>query len=143
MNDEPRLRGLVDLCKSDLDAIEVWLFGSRARGDEHPGSDWDVLAVIPDCAPRDCDSVKNVWKVKRASGLPVDLLTVRAGEFAESITTLNTISHAVASEGVRLDAEPLAAEVKRRAELTPDQWEHVASPADFTSDARAFLDDLG
>lgn len=104
MSEEPRLRGMVDLCKSDLDAVEIWLFGSRARGDDRPGSDWDVLAVIPDSAPRDRDSVKNVWKVKRASGLPADLLTVRAGEFAESLSTINTISHAVASEGVRLDA---------------------------------------
>lgn len=104
MSEEPRLRGMVDLCKSDLDAVEIWLFGSRARGDDRPGSDYDVLAVISDSAPRGCDSVNNVWKVKRASGLLADLLTVRAGEFAESLSTINTISHAVASEGVRLDA---------------------------------------
>ncbi|GMV40645.1 MAG: hypothetical protein AMXMBFR64_23610 [Myxococcales bacterium] len=28
------------------DAAAVWLFGSRARGDHRPGSDWDV-AVLP------------------------------------------------------------------------------------------------
>lgn len=24
----------------------VWLYGSRARGDEHKGSDWDLLVVL-------------------------------------------------------------------------------------------------
>lgn len=142
MSREPRLRRLVDLCKSDLEASEIWLFGSRARGDDRPGSDWDILAVIPDSAPQDCDSVQKVWKVKRASGLLADLLTVRAGEFDESLTTVNTISHAVAREGVRLDAVPLAAEVEQRAKLPPDRWERVVDPADITSGARAFLDDL-
>lgn len=40
------------------------------------------------------------------------------------------------------DAALLAAEVRRRAALPPDQWEPVEDPADFTSDARAFLDGL-
>ena len=25
---------------------EVWLYGSRARGDAHAGSDWDVLVLL-------------------------------------------------------------------------------------------------
>ena len=104
MDEEPRLRDLVDLCRADLTANEVWLFGSRARGNARPSSDWDVLAVIPDTAPKACDTVQNVWRVKRASGLPVDLLAVRFGEFIESRSTINTISYAVASEGIRLDA---------------------------------------
>lgn len=40
------------------------------------------------------------------------------------------------------DAVLLAAEVKRRVELPPDQWETVTDPAEFTSDARAFLNEL-
>ena len=40
------------------------------------------------------------------------------------------------------DAALLAAEVKRRAELPPNQWEKVANPSVFMSDAWAFLDDL-
>lgn len=72
VDEEPRLRDMVHLCKADLDAVQVWLFGSRARGEDRPGSDSDVLAVIADAAPRGCDSVLNVWKVKRASGLPAD-----------------------------------------------------------------------
>jgi len=30
------------------DMAEVILFGSRARGDEHQGSDWDILVLTDD-----------------------------------------------------------------------------------------------
>lgn len=100
--DEPRLRRLVEMCQLELVAEEVWLFGSRTRGDHHDGSDWDILVVISDSAPPDVDAVPNVWRVKRSTGLPVELLTVRAAEFAASRTTINTVSYA-AAEGIRLD----------------------------------------
>jgi hypothetical protein len=47
--------------------------------------------------------VSNVWKVKRSSGVLADLITVRMGEFISARETVNTISHAGAREGVRLD----------------------------------------
>lgn len=43
--EEPRLRDLMTLCRTELWAEEVWLFGSRARGDHHKHSDWDILIV--------------------------------------------------------------------------------------------------
>jgi predicted nucleotidyltransferase len=100
---EPRLAALVTSCKSDLQATEVWLFGSRARGEARPGSDWDILAVIPDDAPPSVDKTSNIWKVKRRSGVCADLLTVRMSDFIEARDTVNTLSHAVVREGVRLD----------------------------------------
>lgn len=36
----------------------------------------------------------------------------------------------------------LEAEVQRRLELPPDQWEPIGDIADFTLDARAYLDEL-
>ena len=45
---EPRLRTVVDLARERLRAREVWLFGSRARGDYSSLSDWDILIVVDD-----------------------------------------------------------------------------------------------
>jgi predicted nucleotidyltransferase len=30
---------------------QVWLFGSRARGEARVNSDWDFMAILPDSAP--------------------------------------------------------------------------------------------
>lgn len=40
------LRRLVALYEPE----QVWLFGSRARGDARDDSDWDLLVVVPDDA---------------------------------------------------------------------------------------------
>ena len=102
--DEPRLPGLVSACKSELQASEVWLFGSRARGDARPESDWDILVVIPDDAPAAVEAMRSLWEIRRASGMVADLLTVRSDDFRAARDCVNTISHAVAREGLRLDA---------------------------------------
>jgi len=100
---EPKLEDLVGLCRTDLCAEQVWLFGSRARGDAKESSDWDVLAIISDNAPPDIEDVPNAWKVKRRSGVRADLLTVRMHDFLAARQVINTISHAAFTEGVRLD----------------------------------------
>lgn len=51
MTEEPELTELLALCQAELQAVEIWIFGSRARGDHHPDSDWDILVVTRDDAP--------------------------------------------------------------------------------------------
>jgi predicted nucleotidyltransferase len=94
---------LVDLCKNDMKASEVWLFGSRARGDFREDSDYDLLAIIPDDAPADIDTPVAAFRLRRKSKANADLLTARMTDFRSAVRTPNTISFAVASEGLRLD----------------------------------------
>lgn len=96
---------LVELCKRDMLASEVWLFGSRARGDHRGDSDYDILAVIPDEAPDDIDTPLAAFHLRRRSGAHADLFTTRMSDFFGAKTVLNTISYAVAREGVRLDRD--------------------------------------
>jgi predicted nucleotidyltransferase len=37
----------IDLVRDTFGPAEVWLFGSRARGDARVDSDWDLLVVLP------------------------------------------------------------------------------------------------
>lgn len=66
---------------------------------------------------------------------------VEAGEYP-------TISAAVSGEMTRARAARekeralFEAEIQRRMNLPPDQWEAVASPGDLTADARAHLASL-
>ena len=98
------VRQLVDLCKQEMLASEVWLFGSRARGDNHPASDYDLLAIIPDDAPEGIDSPCAAYQLRRRSKARADLLTARASDFLGASSVPNTISYAVVQEGIRLDA---------------------------------------
>lgn len=98
------VRLLVNLCKTEMLASEVWLFGSRARGDNSSQSDFDILAVIPDDAPENIDTPRAAFLLRRRSKARADLFTARASDFIGATTVTNTISYAVAQEGVRLDA---------------------------------------
>jgi uncharacterized protein len=43
-----QLRFLLARIEETYRPLQVWLFGSRARGDARPDSDWDLLVVVPD-----------------------------------------------------------------------------------------------
>ena len=98
------VRRLVDLCKTEMLADQVWLFGSRARGDNHEASDFDILAVVPDDAPSGIDSPVAAFRLRRKSKAHADLLTTRMSDFLAAKSTPNTISYSVSHEGIRLDA---------------------------------------
>jgi predicted nucleotidyltransferase len=79
---------------------QVWLFGSRARGDARPTSDWDLFVVVPDdTLDVDLDPLV-AWQLQRGSGVYADVIPCRAGEFREDRGIVNTLSYAVASEGL-------------------------------------------
>jgi uncharacterized protein len=99
----PQLKRLVELCRSELGAEQVWLFGSRARGDNRPESDWDLLAILPDDAPEEALDPVNLWQIRRKSGLHADLIGVRRSEFIDSLDSVTTLSRIVHDEGVRID----------------------------------------
>ena len=81
--------------------LQIWLFGSRARGEGGPDSDWDLLAVVPDCPdPADFDDPMTVWRVKRQPNVPSDLVVYRASDFEEDRTVPNTLAYAVRLDGV-------------------------------------------
>jgi predicted nucleotidyltransferase len=82
---------------------QIWLFGSRARGDAKPWSDWDLLVVLPDDAPEGDLDPALAWQLQKGSGVYADVIPVRASEFREDLGAVNTILYDVAKEGIRID----------------------------------------
>lgn len=81
---------------------QVWLFGSRARGDETPMSDWDLLIVVPDdVAEAEFDPLV-AWSVQRGSGVHADMILCRERDFVEDASTPNTLAFDAAHEGLLL-----------------------------------------
>ncbi len=81
--------------------LQIWLFGSRARGENRPDSDWDLLAIVPDCPePADFDDPMTVWRVKREPGVSSDLVVYRRSDFDEDRSVPNTLAYSTRLDGV-------------------------------------------
>lgn len=80
---------------------QIWLFGSRARGEARSDSDWDFMAILADDAPdRDLD-LASVWQRLRDLRLRrVEVFTMTRGEFDEWRRSLGTLAEIVASTGI-------------------------------------------
>jgi predicted nucleotidyltransferase len=81
-------------------AEQVWLFGSRARGDAEPSSDWDLFVVVPDETDEGELDPRVAWRLQRGSGVHADVIPCRATDFRNACDTVNTLSYIVACEGV-------------------------------------------
>ena len=85
----------------ELHPDQLWLFGSRARGEAHEGSDWDFLAVVSDSSPEADLDTAAVWRRLRDLRLQrVEVLTMKRTEFEEWRSSLGTLAEIVASTGV-------------------------------------------
>jgi len=74
--------------------LQIWLFGSRARGQARPDSDWDLLAIGPDCPePADFEDPMTVWRVKRQPVICSDLVVYRASDFEADRSVPNTCAY--------------------------------------------------
>ena len=85
-----------------MHAEEIWLFGSRARGDHRADSDWDLLAVLPDDAPEELMSPLATWNIARDHPGPITLLSTRRSELDAIWGLPNTLGYDLAREGIRL-----------------------------------------
>lgn len=84
-----------------LHPMQVWLFGSRARGEARVDSDWDFMAILPDGAPEQDLDLCSVWQRLRDLQLQrVELFTMTRSEFEEWNRSLGTLAEIVASTGI-------------------------------------------
>jgi len=59
----------------------IYLFGSAARGEAGPDSDFDFLVVLPDDAPAELRRSGEIYARLGGLGIPVDVVTWRETDF--------------------------------------------------------------
>lgn len=96
------LTALVAAVRDVFSPADLWLFGSRARGDFREGSDWDLLVVLPDHASDDLTDPVATWEVARQSRVPVTLLATKLHDLHDIWGAPNTLGYDLSREGVRL-----------------------------------------
>lgn len=80
--------------------LQIWLFGSRARGDASAESDWDLLAVVPDETPDAEFDPLIAWDIRKQARVPVDVIPVHAHDFHEYRDVCQSLAYEAAHHGV-------------------------------------------
>ena len=80
--------------------VRIYLFGSEARGDCGPDSDFDFLVVVPDGIPDSIFRSGEVYSRLRGITVPVDIVPWRLGDFdARSAYVRTSLPATVQREG--------------------------------------------
>jgi len=77
----------------------VWLFGSRARGDARPESDFDLLVVLPDGLPERAYTHAAVAEPLVACGLAYDVVPCRWSDYRAERAAGDGIAAAATRDG--------------------------------------------
>lgn len=80
-NEDEALRGLVRRLADQLDPQAIWLFGSRARGEHRPDSDFDFLVVAKPGASWGNDDYGLVYRPTSGTLVGCDVVPCDAEHF--------------------------------------------------------------
>jgi uncharacterized protein len=97
------LKPLLSKLQSEIGPLQIWLFGSRARRDNRPNSDWDIYAVVPDSMGDDLLQPWRMSEIVQESGIHATLLVGRKSDIDGIWGIVNTMGDVLAREGIRIE----------------------------------------
>jgi predicted nucleotidyltransferase len=99
---DPVLLSMLERIRSTLDPERVYLFGSRARGQATPDSDYDFLVVVPHSEKPRYRRDQEAYLALCGSGAAKDIIVLTRAEFESSRRVASSLTSAVLSEGILL-----------------------------------------
>ena len=78
----------------------VILFGSYARGDAGPDSDYDLLVIVDDDVPPERLSWQSRYEARKSYHRAVDIIACRASVFERKRAVVGSLPHVADQEGV-------------------------------------------
>ncbi|MCW5978326.1 MAG: nucleotidyltransferase domain-containing protein [Bryobacteraceae bacterium] len=82
--------------------LRIYLFGSAARGDAGPDSDYDIMVVVPDDASREVRESKLGYEALGGLGIAKDILVLRRQNFDEQLPLRSSLPSTILDEGKML-----------------------------------------
>jgi predicted nucleotidyltransferase len=82
----------------------IYLFGSVARGEGGPDSDYDLMVVVPDNAPRELRDCDLAYRALRGLGIAKDVLVWTRSEFEKRLHLKASLPSVILREGRLLHA---------------------------------------
>jgi len=102
--DNPVLAEAVERLLRACQPERIYLFGSAARGDAGPDSDYDFMVIVPDTAPPERRDCGRAYMALRGLGIPKDVLVWTRGDFEEQLRLRASLPSTIAREGKLLYA---------------------------------------
>ena len=89
-----------------IDPDSIWLFGSRARGDARPDSDFDLMVVGRVSAELGSDDYESVDRPLNGLGVGCDVVPCAARDFDEALSLETSFVARVVREGRKVYEAP-------------------------------------
>jgi predicted nucleotidyltransferase len=96
---DPVLVQIVERLVGVLHPERIYLFGSRARGDATPGSDYDVLVVVEERTGAPYELEQSAYRSLWGLGAPVDVVVVTREHFEQRCEVITSLPATIQREG--------------------------------------------
>jgi uncharacterized protein len=96
------LDALVSRLVAALDPQMIWLFGSRARGDARPDSDFDLLVVAKPDGTFGSDDYDKVYAPVAGSWIGSDVVPCALADFDEALELSTSFVTRIVGEGRKI-----------------------------------------
>ena len=104
LTDDQIIAEMVRRLKEAFQPERIYLFGSKARGDIGPDSDYDLLVVVPDEAPPELKRSRLAYQALRGTRTAADVLVWTREAFDSRLHLPASLPAIVAREGKLLYA---------------------------------------
>jgi predicted nucleotidyltransferase len=104
LDQDPDLREIVRRLVAAYEPGFIYLFGSKARGDAGPDSDYDLLLVVPDDASPERRRSQLAYQALRGTGIAADVLVCTRSYFDDRRHLKASLPGTVLREGRLLHA---------------------------------------
>ena len=101
---DPLLQEVVARLRAAYQPDRIYLFGSHARGEPGPDSDYDILVVVSDDAPADRRESRLAYQVLWGLRVAVDVLVWTRAAFDARLHLTASLPSTVIREGLLLHA---------------------------------------
>ena len=102
--EQPLVQEIVKRLANLYHPERIYLFGSSARGDAGPDSDYDFMVVVPDDTPPEIRDTKAVFQVLFDIQAPIDVLVWTRREFDKRLHLRVSFPSTIVAEGKLLYA---------------------------------------